>query len=206
MSVSAPTNAQAQNQDDLAAVVAGGKYFTDRLKMLQDAKADHDAALDKLRIGHDVIRAMQDVQVREQAAIDALKDAQTQAAQIVGAANDQAGQIVADAQARATEIINSTQEKAAALAARVDEGHEAFNKWHKETTEKVSALHDAANGVKWEADEQLRIANATKADASAAMEAAQVRLGEAAIKDESSNELLADIDAAIARHRKRSPK
>ena len=72
MSVSAPAQVPQNPDEDLAAIVAGGKHFTARLKAIKDARLEHDEALGKLRLGHDVVRAMQDVQSREQAVMDAV--------------------------------------------------------------------------------------------------------------------------------------
>jgi hypothetical protein len=68
------------------AIVSGGDALMARLKRLKDAKADADEAYENLRLCHDAVRAMQDVQAREQAVMDTTASARAEAERMIAAA------------------------------------------------------------------------------------------------------------------------
>jgi regulator of protease activity HflC (stomatin/prohibitin superfamily) len=114
---------------DLNAIVSGGDQFMARLKALQDAKAEHDESLKNLRLGHDVVRAMQDVQAREQMAIDAISSAKAEAEKIIAEAKADAEDTIAKAKADATQLIAEGVAEAKKLSADVDAAHAELGKW-----------------------------------------------------------------------------
>src|SRR5262249_11493672 len=114
---------------DLDAIVRGGDAFMARVKALQQAKAEHDDALANLRLGHDVVRAMQDVQVREQASMDVAETAKAEGVRIAGEAKAEAERIVAEANDNAAQIIAKATADAHKLSAEVDEAHAALDAW-----------------------------------------------------------------------------
>jgi len=81
------------------AIVSGGDAVMARLKALKDAKADADEAYENLRLGHDAVRAMGDVQAREQAVMDTTASARAEAERIVAEARADAERMIAAAKA-----------------------------------------------------------------------------------------------------------
>jgi cell division septum initiation protein DivIVA len=146
MSVSAPQNPG----DYLDAVVNGGDAFLARVKALKEVRAEHDEALANLRLGHDVVRAMQDVQRREQAVIDTTETAKAEAEKIIADAKATAESLVAEATDNAVQLIAKAQAEADKLSAEVDEAHAELGKWSdkiKSDVLRMASVREASTRV-----------------------------------------------------------
>lgn len=163
-----------QSQVDLNAIVSGGDAFMQRLKALQAAKKEHDEALKKYAIGTDVVRAMQDVQAREQAAIEACTAAVATADKIVAEAKAQEKAILDAANAAAADIRAKAAADGDALAREVDEAHAALTAWSEKTKHEANSLMNEAVAAKAEADQLLKEGWALTAKANAATEKARL--------------------------------
>lgn len=184
MSVSVSQNPNV----DLDSIVTGGDAFLARMKAFKDAKAEHDDALNNLRLGHDVVRAMQDVQVREQAVIDTTEGAKTEAEKIIADAKANAEGIRTAANSDAEAARAKAAAEGDALAREVDEAHASLSEWSEKKKSDANELMNAAVAAKAEAEKLMAKAHQAHAEAIAMMtkanahhEAGMVR--HAALKD-----------------------
>jgi hypothetical protein len=81
--VGAPRQAEA----DFGLVLKGGAAFAARLQQLADARAEHDAAFEKLRLGQTAQAAFTEAQRKLEAAAVTLANAKCEAADILAAAD-----------------------------------------------------------------------------------------------------------------------
>lgn len=165
MSVSATSGGAT----DLDAIVSGGDAFMARLKAFTEAKAKHDAALASLKLGTDVVRAMQDVQAREQAAMAAITEASAQAEKTVTEAKAEAQRMIAEATAQAHAIQDKAAAEADALAREVDAAHAALTEWSDKTRDSANTLMNEAVAARAEADRRLDASQKAESKAAAAM-------------------------------------
>jgi DNA gyrase/topoisomerase IV subunit A len=94
---------------DLALVVGGGEEFLARLKSLQQAKQDHEAAAASLNLGVSAKRAMEDAQEKQRLADAALAGAQAQARQVREAAQAEADALISAARIRHSDAEHSAE-------------------------------------------------------------------------------------------------
>ena len=195
MSLSAGTTANT----DLDAIVTGGDAFMARLKEFKDAKAESEAALANLRLGTDVVRAMQDVQTREQAALDALATAKEEADKIGTEARAEADSILAAANEQAEEIKSQARAAADDLSREVDEARTTLNDWSAKTRADANALMDSAVSAKAVADQRVKDADQKAAAAGELMERAKAAEAAAAAQTAAVSDWLNELNAVAAR-------
>lgn len=187
MSVSAPTQGQSGHDEDLSAVVAGGQHFVSRLKIIKDARLEHDDALNNLRLGHDVVRAMQDVQRREQDVMDIAAKAEAEAKDLMEATKAEASKVLSDAKAEAEAVLAHAAAQGDALAREVDEAHAALSEHSiaatadsKRLMDEAVAIHTKARAGLTEADGLRAAAEKAKAEAEAMLAKARDYLAQLA--------------------------
>lgn len=183
---------------DLNAIVSGGDAFLARVKTLKDATADHKTALENLRLGTDVVRAMQDVQGREQAVMEAAATAKTESEKMIADAKAEAAGIVAKAKENAEAVMSKATADADALAREVDEAREALAEWSEKTKAEASGAVNAANASKKDADSKLALAQKTGEDAATLMAEARAKHEAADVRHAELDDCLAKLSAFLA--------
>jgi hypothetical protein len=191
----------AAHVSDMEVAMMGGSKFMQRLQQLADAKDSHDEALGKLRLA----AAAKDMHAAAEIKHQEASRLQTEAADVLAAANEQAKQILGDAADKAAETIASAGveaaklrddarvEAAAALAGARNSANEMLASATKEKQEADAyaagvrgeadstkmmavALHEGASGLKKDADAAMATADTTKMAAAAAKQSADQML------------------------------
>jgi hypothetical protein len=114
--VGAPRQAEA----DFGLVLKGGAAFAARLQQLADARAEHDAAFERLRLGKTAQAAFTEAQRKLEAAAVTLANAKREAADILAVADRE--------RASAEELRRNAREQVRAATAAADEARQATAK------------------------------------------------------------------------------
>lgn len=139
---------------DLGLVLKGGSDLAARLQQLADARAEHDAAFERLKLGKNAQSAMQ----RANAALASADERDRRAAAALVDARDQAQDIVDKANKKAAETAKAAMDARLRAEADADDVRKQVNDCAKKAKKDADALlADAAD----------RMAMATKANAEA---------------------------------------
>ena len=103
---------------DLEAIYQGGQFFLDRMKAMSDAKTAADASLVALAIGNDVAAA----RTKAAATLDAANKTNDAANQALADAQSQAAKIISDAKAQAEDIVNAAVSAVSVVTGAVSAG------------------------------------------------------------------------------------
>jgi hypothetical protein len=129
---------------DVAAVLAGGQEFMNRLKQWKDAKDQHDAAYERLGLGVNVAAEMdRAARMTAEAQLEAEKIS-TQALEKATASQKSLNEFVAAARDEASRAMESAQQKereAASKLAAADEARAAANKMFAEASAKLADVN-----------------------------------------------------------------
>lgn len=183
---------------DLNAIVAGGDAFMSRLKALQQAKADADAALTGLNLGMDIIRAQQDLQQREANAMKMIEDAKAQVEKVLEDASREAAATKGFAQTVADDLLAKAKAQSDAVDQEVAIARAAVDLWSTNTRAAAQTLLDQANAKNSRADAILAANQSAADDLASAQKAADEALAKANTMQATLNAKLEAIRVAAS--------